>query len=70
MKLDASARNNIAGYAAAGGEFGVRRVALRIEARNYTTGFKPLAGAGKSDMRNDMVVMATIRFNRRSSETR
>lgn len=70
VKLDASARNNIAGYAAAGGEFGVRRVAFRIEARNYTTGFKPLAAAGKSDMRNDMVVMATVRFNRRSSETR
>jgi hypothetical protein len=66
VKLDASARNNIAGYATAGGEFGVKRVALRIEARNYATGFKPLAGAGKSDTRNDMVVMATVRINRRS----
>jgi hypothetical protein len=70
VKLDASARNNIAGYAAAGGEFGVRRVALRIEARNYTSGFKPLVGVGKSDTRNDMVVMATVRINRRSPETR
>jgi hypothetical protein len=70
VKLDAGARNNLAGYAAAGGEVGLGRVALRIEARNYTTGFKPLAGAGKSDTRNDMVVMAAVRFNRRSSETR
>lgn len=70
VKLDASARNNIAGYATVGGELGVRRVALRIEARNYTSGFKPLAGGGKSDTRNDMVVMATVRINRRSSETR
>lgn len=69
VKLDASARTNIAGYAAAGGEIGVRRVALRIEARNYTTGFKPLVGAGTSDTRNDMVVMATVRINRRSSGT-
>jgi hypothetical protein len=70
VKLDAGARNNLAGYAAAGGEVGFGRVALRIEARNYTTGFKPLAGAGKSDTRNDMVVMAAVRFNRRSSGTR
>ncbi|HEX6315925.1 MAG TPA: hypothetical protein VFZ73_13735, partial [Gemmatimonadaceae bacterium] len=70
VKLEAGARNNLAGYAGAGGEIGVGRVALRIEARNYTTGFKPLAGAGKSDTRNDMVVMAAVRFNRRSPETR
>ena len=70
VKLDASARTNLAGYAAAGGEIGVRRLALRIEARNYTTGFKPLAGSGKADTRNDMVVMATVRINRRPSGTR
>ena len=70
VKLDGRARNNLAGYAAAGGELGVRRVAIRIEARNYTTGFKPLIGAGNSDTRNDMVVMAAVRINRRSSGTR
>jgi hypothetical protein len=70
VKLDGGLTNNLAGYAAAGGELGVGRVALRIEARNYTTGFKPLAGAGKSDTRNDMVVMAAVRINRRSSRTR
>lgn len=72
VKLDASAKTNIAGYAAAGGEIGVRRVALRLEARNYTSGFKPLIAAGMADTRNDMVVMATVRFSRRSAgrETR
>lgn len=70
VKLDAGARNNLAGYASAGGEVGMGRAALRIEARNYTAGFKPLVGAGKSDTRNDTVIMAALRFNRRSPETR
>jgi len=69
-KLDVDATNNLAGYIAAGGELGVRRVALRVEARDYATGFKPLVGAGKSAARNDVVIMATLRFNRRSSEAR
>jgi hypothetical protein len=70
VKRDARLTNNLAGYVAAGGELGVRRVALRIEARNYTTGFKPLVGAGKSETRHDMVVMAAVRINRRSPEAR
>ena len=70
VRLDEAARHNLAGYVAAGGELGVSRVALRIEARNYTTGFKPLAGAGKADTRNDMVVIAAVRINRRSSGSR
>jgi hypothetical protein len=65
-KLDVDATNNLAGYAAAGAELGMRRFGLRLEARNYATGFKPLIGAGKSEARNDVVVMATFRFNRRS----
>lgn len=70
VKLDEGARHNLAGYASAGGELGAGRVGLRIEARNYTTGFKPLAGAGKSDTRNDMVVVAAVRINRRTSGNR
>lgn len=69
-KLDVDATNNLAGYVAAGGELGVGRVALRIEARDYVTGFKPLTGAGKSETRNDVVVMAAFRFNRRPAEAR
>ena len=63
-KLDVGATNNLAGYAALGGELGFSRVGLRLEARDYVAGFKPLIGAGKSDARNDLVVMAGVRFNR------
>jgi hypothetical protein len=63
-KLDVDATNNLAGYASAGGELGIGRVGLRLEVRDYATGFRPLAGAGRSDMRNDVVMMAGIRFNR------
>jgi hypothetical protein len=69
-KLDVDASNNLAGYVAAGGELGIRRVAVRIEARDYVAGFKPLAGVGKSDSRNDVVIMAAVRFNRRAAEAR
>jgi hypothetical protein len=48
-----------------GGELGVGRVGLRVEVRNYVTGFKPLVGVGKIDTRNDVVLMASVRFNRR-----
>ena len=64
------ATNNLAGYLAAGGELGMGRIALRIEARDYATGFKPLVGGGKSEARNDVVIMAALRFNRRSGESR
>jgi hypothetical protein len=69
-KLDVNATNNLAGYAAAGGEIGMGRVALRIEARDYATGFKPLIGGGKSVTRNDVVLMAAFRFNRHGAEAR
>lgn len=62
-KLDVDATHNLAAYGAVGGELGMGRVGLRLEARNYATGFRPLVGAGKSDMRNDVVVMAALRFN-------
>lgn len=63
-KLDVDATNNVAGYLAAGGELGFRRVGLRLEVRDYATGFKPLIGAGRSDTRNDVMLMAGLRFNR------
>src|SRR5262249_7696583 len=67
-KLDVDATHNLAGYAAIGGELGIKRVGVRIEARDYATGFKPLVGAGKSDARNDVMVMVGLRFKRHSTE--
>ena len=63
--LDVNATHNLAGYAAAGGELGMGRVGLRLEVRDYATGFKPLVGAGKPVTRNDVVIMASLRFNRK-----
>ena len=64
-KLDVDATNNLAGYVAVGGEVAVGRVGLRLEARDYATGFKPLVGAGTSATRNDVLIMAGLSFNRR-----
>ena len=64
-KLDVDATHNVAGYASVGGELGVRRVGVRLEVRDYATGFKPLVGAGESEMRNDVVMMVGLRLNRR-----
>lgn len=62
--LDVDATHNLAGYGSLGGEFGYKRVALRIEARDYVSGFKPLAVAGTSDRRNDVAIMAGLRITR------
>jgi hypothetical protein len=63
--LDVDATHNVAAYGAIGGELGVRRVRLRLEARDYVTGFKPLRGVGSTATRNDLVVMAGLRYARR-----
>jgi hypothetical protein len=62
--LDVAATNNLAGYGTVGGELGMGRVGLRLEVRDYATGFKPLVGTGVSDSRNDMMMMLGLRFNR------
>jgi hypothetical protein len=64
-KLDMDATHNLAGYASVGGEVGMGRVGVRLEVRDYATGFKPLVGTGQSDVRNDVVMMLGLRFNRR-----
>lgn len=64
----ADARHNLAGYGALGGELGVGRLGLRVEARNYVSRFKPLAAAGKSDARSDVFVLVALRFNRRATQ--
>lgn len=63
--IEADATHNLSGYGAVGGELGAGRVGLRLEARNHVSGSKPLVGGGASDARSDMIVMATVRFNRR-----
>jgi hypothetical protein len=63
--LDVDATHNVAAYLSAGLEFGIHRVLLRLEVRDYVTGFKPLNGGGIADTRNDVVVMTGLRFARR-----
>ena len=63
-KLDVDARHNLAGYGSVGGELGIGRVGLRVEVRDYATGFKPLVGSGRSRSRNDVVMMAALSFSR------
>jgi hypothetical protein len=65
--LDVDATHNVAGYGAVGGEIGIGRVGVRVEVRDYTSGFKPLVGGGKSATRNDVMLTAALRFNRRHS---
>lgn len=62
--LNVDATSNLAGYGSVGGELGFRRVGLRVEARDYATGFRPLVSGGRSDVRNDVVIMAALRFKR------
>jgi hypothetical protein len=59
-KLNVAATHNVAGYAAVGAEARAGRVGLRVEARDYATGFKPLVGAGQAGTRNDVVIMAAL----------
>lgn len=63
----ADAQHNLAAYASMGGELGVRRVGVRIEARQYVNRFAPMAGSGDADWRSDMLLMAAVRFNRHTT---
>jgi hypothetical protein len=63
-KLDVDATHNLSAYGSIGGELGVRRVRVRLEARDYVTGFKPLNGLGATRTGNDVVVMAGLSFTR------
>jgi len=61
-ELDVNATHNLSAYASAGGELGIRRVRVRLEARDYVSGFKPLAGEGTARTGSDVVLMAGLRF--------
>lgn len=60
--LRADATHNLAAYGSAGAELAYRRVRVRLEARDYLSGFKPLVGGGRSTTRNDVVVLAGLRI--------
>jgi len=60
--LDVGATHNAAAYGSVGGELGFARVRVRLEARDYVTGFKPLSGAGLARTGNDVVVMVGVRL--------
>lgn len=63
--LDADATHRVAGYGALGVQLGVGRVHLRLEARDYVTRFGSLAGGGKVEARNDVMVLAGLRIAKR-----
>ena len=54
--------HNLAGYASVGGEVGYARVRLRVEARDYVTGFKALGGVGARGTRNDVALLVGLRI--------
>ena len=64
-RLDVDATHNLAAYLSAGGELRVRRVGLRLEARDYLAQLQPLGGAGASRTSNDVVVMVGLRLHTR-----
>jgi len=61
-KLDVDATHNAAAYGSVGGELGFARIRVRLEARDYVTGFKPLSGSGAARTGNDVVVMVGVRL--------
>ncbi len=63
--LEIDARHNVSGYVAAGGELGFKKVGVRLEVRDYVSGFKPLAGGGAAATGNDIVMMLGLRFGAR-----
>ena len=58
--LDQDATTNFAGFGAIGGDIGFGSVALRIEARDYLSRFKPLTGSGETTTRNDVGLAAGV----------
>lgn len=49
-------------YLGAGGELGVRRLRLRLEARDYLSAPRPFSGASTDGARNDLALMAGLRW--------
>lgn len=64
---EVDATHELAAYGAVGADLGVGRVHLRLEARDYVTGFRDLV-AGEAAARNDVVVLVGLRFTRRPAK--
>jgi len=60
--LNVDSKTNFDGYGALGGDIGFGPVALRIEARDYVSQFKPLTGAGDTKTRNDIGLAAGVSY--------
>jgi hypothetical protein len=60
--LDVGSKTNFDGYGALGGDIGFGPIALRIEARDYVSQFKPLIGSGSTKTRNDIGLAAGIAY--------
>ena len=63
--LDVDATHNVAAYASVGTELGFGKVHVRLEARDYVAGFRPLDGIGEATVGNDVVFMVGLRFGTR-----
>jgi hypothetical protein len=57
---DADTKTHFNGYGAVGGDLGVGRVGLRLEARDYVSRFTPLSGDGDTEARNDITLAAGL----------
>ncbi len=63
--LDVAATHHVAGYLSVGSDLDMGRVGLRLEARDYSS-----RRAAPSGTRNDIVLMAALRFIRGSKSNR
>ncbi|MEO8478135.1 MAG: hypothetical protein ABI542_00775 [Gemmatimonadota bacterium] len=60
--LAIDATHNLAGFLGGGVEAGLGRVRLRVELRDYVSGFKALDGSDRGMIRNDMAILAGLRL--------
>ncbi len=58
------ATSHPAGYLAVGGDVGLGRVGMRIEARDYASRFSPAVSSGAAETRNDLVISAGLYFKK------
>lgn len=62
--VDVATTHNLATYASVGGEFGLSRVRVRVEVRDYLTWVTP-PGTASTARRNDVALLAGLRIGLR-----
>ncbi|GMV05963.1 MAG: hypothetical protein AMXMBFR53_22400 [Gemmatimonadota bacterium] len=62
--LPVDATHHVAGYAALGGQLVVKRLSMRLEARDYVSDFKGMDGQGDGTTHNEVVIVAGIKVTR------